>query len=190
MMMIFEPAAWRAQPWRNGAGVTHELVRWPDAEPFAVRISVADITAPAPFSAFSGYQRWLYLLEGGPVTLAVDGRDVVLAAPADGLAFAGEAAVRAVEVARPSRDLNFMVRAGLPARVALVRGGAGGERLELEGAAVAVFAIAGEVEVDAAAAGGGERRGLGRQGCAWATDARVAVELAAGAIAATLVVDR
>jgi environmental stress-induced protein Ves len=182
-MQIIEPDAWRAQPWRNGAGVTHELVRWPEAEPYGVRISVADITAPAPFSSFAGYRRWLYLLEGGPVSLAVDDGAVVLAEPADGLAFAGDARVAATAVARPSRDLNFMVREALRARVEILRGGARGE---LAGAAVAVFAIAGEV----VAGSGADRRSLGRHGCAWCTGTRVAVELGAGALAAALVIER
>jgi environmental stress-induced protein Ves len=179
-MQLIEPTAWRAQPWRNGAGVTHELVRWPAAEPFAIRISVADVTAPAPFSAFAGYRRWLYLLEGGPVTLALDGRDVVLADPADGLAFSGAAQVAATAVARPSRDLNFMVQDTLPARAELLREG----RHALAGTAVAVFAIAGEV----AAGEGADRRLLGRHGCAWCTDARLAIDLGPGAVAAALVV--
>ena len=184
-MQVIEPPAWRAQPWRNGAGVTHELLCWPAADPFAIRISVADVTAPAPFSAFAGYRRWLYLLEGGPVTLALDGAEVVLAAPADGLAFSGAASVAAIAVARPSRDLNFMVSDALPARALLLRGEG---RHELDGAAVAVFAIAGEV---AAGEGGArDRRPLGRHGCAWCTGARLAVELAAGAVAAALVVER
>jgi len=194
-MQIIEPTAWRAQPWRNGAGVTHELVRWPQADPYDVRISVAEITAPAPFSSFAGYRRWLYLLEGGPVSLAVDDGAVVLAEPADGLAFAGDNQVAATRVSRPSRDLNFMVHEALRARVEILRGGArgelagGGARGDLAGAAVAVFAIAGEVAV----ATGEGRRVLGRHGCAWCTDApeaRIAVELAAGALAAALVVDR
>jgi environmental stress-induced protein Ves len=186
-MQIIEPAAWRAQPWRNGAGVTHELLRWPDdAEPFEIRISVADVTAPAPFSAFAGYRRWLYLLEGGPVTLALDGREIVLAAPADGLAFAGSAAAAAIAVARPSRDLNFMAREPLAARAEILRGAA---RREVSGAAVAVFAIDGVVVV-ADGEDPARRRALVRHACAWSTGARVEIDLAAGAIAAVLAVER
>jgi len=210
-MQIIEPTAWRAQPWRNGAGVTHELMRWPGGdpagdpgggsgggpgggsggEPFAVRVSVADIAAPAPFSAFPGYRRWLYLLEGGPVSLDVDGEAIVLAAPGDGLAFAGEARIAAAVVARPSRDLNFMVRAELPARAELLRGGA---RVELAGAFVAVLAIAGAVEIEGAAAGAGAaagRRALGRYGCAWAAGGRAALAVSLGpdALAAALVIE-
>jgi environmental stress-induced protein Ves len=188
-MQIIEPTAWRAQPWRNGAGVTHELVRWPEREPFEVRISVADITAPAPFSAFAGYRRWLYLLEGGPVGLAHDGGPELLTQPGDGLTFAGDARIAAVSVARPSRDLNFMVREVLPSRAVLLRGGA---REELDGAAIAVFVIEGELEIAAVggAGDGAERRTLGRHGCAWCTDARVTLELAGDALAAVLLIER
>ncbi|HWU86973.1 MAG TPA: HutD family protein, partial [Kofleriaceae bacterium] len=108
---------------------------------------------------------------------------VVLAAPGDGLAFPGAARVAATAVERPSRDLNFMVSDALPARVELLRGAG---RSELAGAAVAVFAVAGDVT----AAAGDIVRPLGRHGCAWCTDAGLAVELAAGAVAAALVIER
>lgn len=174
-MRVIEPASWVAQPWKNGAGTTHELVRWPETGAFAIRISVAEITAPAPFSAFTGYRRWLYLLDGGPVTLAIDGADTVLAAPGDGVAFAGEASVAATVVARPSHDLNFMVEASRTARCELVRGPA---RLDLAGSAAAVFVIDGDVTVDG--------RPLGPRACAWATGEHVVVELAAGALAVSM----
>lgn len=46
-------------PWRNGLGVTTEvLVQPPDASAgFAWRISVATITRAGPFSPFPGYDR-------------------------------------------------------------------------------------------------------------------------------------
>ena len=177
MPRVIEPATWVAQPWRNGAGTTHELVRWPETGPFAIRISVAEITAPAPFSTFAGYRRWLYLLDGGPVTLAIDGRDTVLASPGDGVVFAGEASVAATVVARPSRDLNVMVDSAHAVRCELARGPV---RLDLAGSAVSVFAIGGEVTISG--------RVLDRHACAWATDERLDVELGTDAIAAVLVV--
>ena len=186
-MHLIDPATWIAQPWRNGAGVTHELVRLPEGDaPFEVRVSVADVTRPAPFSAFPGYQRWLYLLDGGPVTLALDGRpDVVLAHAGDGVRFAGDETVAATTVARPSRDLNFFVSgfvsgfaadAGDP-RARILRGPL---THELAGTTVVVFSIAGEVAVNA--------HTLPRHGCAWGTGAhaRGTVVLAPDAIAAVL----
>ena len=176
-MRVFEPTEWVPQPWRNGAGVTHELVRWPETDPFAIRISVADVTAPAPFSMFPGYTRWLYLLDGGPVTLAIDGSDAVLANAGDGVVFAGDASVAATAVARPSRDLNVMVSTALSTRCEILRGPSSHE---LAGSVVAVFAIGGEVTASS--------RALARHACAWTTDERIGVELSAGAIAAILVV--
>ena len=32
-------------PWRNGGGLTRELLAWPAAQDWAIRISVADIIA-------------------------------------------------------------------------------------------------------------------------------------------------
>ena len=158
-MRIIEPRSWRPQPWRNGAGVTHELVRWPDTDDYAVRISVADVIAPAPFSAFAGLDRWLYLLGGGPVTLALDAGEVVLAAPGDGLRFAGEARVAATAVAAASRDLNFMVRRDRIAHVEIVRDSG---RRTIAGQAIAVFAIAGAIAVDGTT--------LPAHACAWMTE--------------------
>ena len=132
---------------RLGAALTQatrELVRWPEAEPFAVRLSVAELTAPAPFSSFAGYQRWLVLLEGGPVTLALAGCPTVLTAPGDLVTFAGAAPAAATAVAGTSRDLNVMVSAALGARVEVVRGPA---TQAVAGAAVAVFTLAGAVAV-------------------------------------------
>ena len=58
------------QPWRNGGGLTRELLAWPDAEAWQCRLSVADITRAGPFSAFPGVTRWFAVLEGEGVVLA------------------------------------------------------------------------------------------------------------------------
>jgi len=179
MLRLIEPSSWVAQPWKNGAGTTHELVRIPATAAYAVRISVAEITAPAPFSAFAGYKRWLYLLDGGPVTLSIDGTDTVLTAEGDGVSFAGDTNVAATAVARPSRDLNLMVATAHSVRCDIVRGPATESR---KGSAVAVFVIAGTVTASGHV--------LGRHACAWGTDERLELEVGPDAIAAVISVDR
>jgi environmental stress-induced protein Ves len=52
------------QPWRNGHGHTRELLAWPDAADWRVRVSVADIVTDAPFSSFPGVQRWFVVIDG------------------------------------------------------------------------------------------------------------------------------
>lgn len=172
-MTIIEPHAWIAQPWRNGAGTTHELVRVPLGADFALRVSVAEIVRAAPFSSFPGYRRYLYLLDGGPVTLSIDGHPTTLSEPADGLAFSGGAKVAATHVARTSRDLNLMIHDSISAAVVLHRDP--GPRT-IAGDHVVVFVIEGSAVVD------GQR--LDRHACAWA---RGSVKLdPADAIVATL----
>jgi environmental stress-induced protein Ves len=96
------------QPWRNGGGVTRELLAWPNAADWQVRISVADITADGPFSSFPGVDRWFAVLMGEGVWLgqpprAVRGAD-------DAVGFSGESAPDCRLIAGATRDLNLMLR--------------------------------------------------------------------------------
>ncbi len=100
------------QRWRNGAGFTRELLTWPHTSLWALRISVADIDADAPFSTFPGVERWFAVVEGAGVELQMpEGRKVVDGDSAP-LHFAGEAAPACALIDGPTRDLNLMVRRG------------------------------------------------------------------------------
>ena len=57
------------QPWRNGGGVTRELLAWPQAADWRLRVSVADIERDGPFSPFPGVDRWFAVIEGDGVEL-------------------------------------------------------------------------------------------------------------------------
>ena len=52
------------QPWKNGGGSTRELLAWPHAHDWALRISVAAVERDGPFSAYPGVQRWLAVRMG------------------------------------------------------------------------------------------------------------------------------
>lgn len=98
--------------WRNGGGRTRELLVWPQAEEWRLRVSVAEIEADGPFSAFAGIDRCFAVLEGAGVVLSLPPGDVRLT-PGDGaVSFAGEAAPMCRLIDGPTRDLNLMVRRG------------------------------------------------------------------------------
>jgi len=99
-----------AQPWRNGGGRTRELLAWPDARDWAVRVSVADIGASGPFSAFAGVERWFAVLDGAGVVLALPGGDVTLRPGDPPLRFDGACAPGCRLTGGATRDLNLMVR--------------------------------------------------------------------------------
>jgi environmental stress-induced protein Ves len=99
-----------AQRWKNGGGLTRELLAWPSRDDWTVRISVADIGADGPFSAFPGVDRWFAVLEGGGVRLDLPEGPRELRTGSDPLPFPGEAAPPCSLIDGPTRDLNLMGR--------------------------------------------------------------------------------
>ena len=150
-----------AQPWRNGGGVTRELLTWSAPEGLVhdgaarhgrdasaagwdLRVSVADIAQDGPFSAFPGISRCFAVLEGAGVVLSLRGQDQVLDPASEALAFDGAEAPGCRLVSGPTRDLNLMVRrtaaAGELQRAHLEPG----QAIRLSPAAVAVVVLRGE----------------------------------------------
>jgi len=69
-MIILRAAGYRTVPWKNGGGLTREIVREPpEPTAFDWRLSLATIDSPGPFSAFDGYRRTLVLVRGAGVEL-------------------------------------------------------------------------------------------------------------------------
>ncbi|MET7682285.1 HutD family protein [Streptomyces sp. NPDC005423] len=76
-MIRFLPAAARtAVPWKNGGGVTREIAVSPEGaglDDFRWRVSLAEVGADGPFSAFPGVDRNLMVVEGAGLELTVGG---------------------------------------------------------------------------------------------------------------------
>ncbi len=108
------------QPWRNGGGRTRELLRWPaqgqrvapDDDAWSLRVSVADIEAAGPFSAFPGTERWFAVIDGAGVRLRWTGREKVLRAGSSPLRFDGGDPPDCTPIDGPTRDLNLICRGG------------------------------------------------------------------------------
>jgi len=102
------------QPWRNGGGRTRELLAWPRAAEWTLRVSVARIENSGPFSAFPGIGRHFAVLQGRGVVLELpDGartRRLTLGPADEPIAFDGEAAPMCHLIDGPTEDLNLMVR--------------------------------------------------------------------------------
>lgn len=101
-----------AVPWRNGGGVTRELLAWPTPANWRLRLSMADIARDGPFSAFDGVRRWLVLLSGHGIALSLPGGETRLQPGDAPLAFDGAAAPACRLLDGPVRDLNLMCRGG------------------------------------------------------------------------------
>jgi uncharacterized protein len=99
-------------PWRNGGGVTRELLAWPSPGDWALRISVAEVERDGPFSQYPGVQRWFAVLSGGGVRLAVAGQVRELRALGQPFRFDGGEDTRCQLLAGPTQDFNLMLRRG------------------------------------------------------------------------------
>jgi hypothetical protein len=117
MRRIVTPGELRPQPWDNGAGVTRDIVRWPDSADYEIRVSLADLTAAAPFSRFAGFRRWSFLAGDAPITLDVGGLRHELVALGDHLEVPGDVAISCARPPAPTRLLNLLVRDGTDVQI-------------------------------------------------------------------------
>ncbi len=119
--MIIRLAECPSQPWKNGLGRTREIAVQPSgagSDDFLWRVSIAEVDSAAPFSAFTGIDRQIVLLDGAGFTMTLDdGRTHALTTPFAPFAFPGEAKVTVALADGPTRDFNLMLRR------ARVRGG-------------------------------------------------------------------
>lgn len=119
------PAAGRAPaPWKNGGGVTREIVASPGrGGGFDWRVSLADVTEDGPFSAFPGVDRILTVVEGAGMDLMVDGEHHIVDEPYWPHGFPGDVETGGRLLAGPVVNLNVMYRRDLVrAEAAVVRG--------------------------------------------------------------------
>jgi environmental stress-induced protein Ves len=133
-MQVLRSEQHRRMPWRNGGGVTYEVASSPahaDLAQFDWRISIAEVEAGGPFSAFPDIDRTIILIEGEWMALTVDGHRHRFGVR-EPFSFDGGSETLC-DVPGPSRDLNVMARRGrVAASVAVFdadspdRGAAGG----------------------------------------------------------------
>lgn len=96
------------QPWKNGGGLTRDLLAWPSAADWQFRISVAEVARGGPFSAYPGVQRWFAVVQGAGVLLQFGERSVKLNTDSEPFAFDGALAPGCELVAGATLDLNLM----------------------------------------------------------------------------------
>jgi environmental stress-induced protein Ves len=101
-----------AVPWKNGGGVTRDLLADAEGDAWRWRLSLADIDRDGPFSAYPGVERWFAVVEGAGVTLAFAQRTVSLRGSDEPIRFDGADAPGCTLIEGRTRDLNLMLRGG------------------------------------------------------------------------------
>jgi environmental stress-induced protein Ves len=110
VLRILTTDDFRASPWKNGGGVTHEIARHPVDGDWQWRLSIAEVASDGPFSRFDGLSRILTVIDGDGVDLhSADG--IMQARLGEPVHFSGDLAVTSRLVNGPIRDLNVIYNA-------------------------------------------------------------------------------
>ncbi|MDJ0353634.1 HutD family protein [Pseudarthrobacter sp. PH31-O2] len=119
-MEIIRYAELKAHPWPNGGGVTREVARRPSSgvpqdnaagAGWDWRVSIAEVAKAGEFSAFTGMDRVLTVIEGELLLLTVDGAELPLEKYRP-FRFSGDAAAAGALPTGDIRDLNVITRRG------------------------------------------------------------------------------
>jgi environmental stress-induced protein Ves len=155
---VIRAADQRAMPWKNGGGVTTELLALPagaSLETFALRISRAHVASAGAFSSFPGVDRTLLVLSTGALDLRFEGRGALrLDGASPPLVFPGDEPT----FGAPSPgtdgvdDFNVMTRRGV-GRAWVQRMDLSGRACELSprGSALVVVVESGAVQFESSA---------------------------------------
>ena len=110
-LQVIRKGSYKAAPWKNGGGITHEAMRMPPSgDPFRWRVSIAHIDASGPFSDFAAYNRKMVLLQGAGIELRfADGAKQALRKVGDLAEFDGAVSAHCELLQGPCVDLNLIV---------------------------------------------------------------------------------
>ena len=146
-------------PWRNGGGTTRQLLTWPAAQGWELRISLAEIEADGPFSTFQGVERWFAVVSGAGVALEFGDGEHRLVPGDPPLRFDGGATPGCRLLGGATRDINLMLRNGRGVLRSVVPGVAWSEAFAMRGLFVT---IGGHCSVE------GQRRAVPAMSLLWA----------------------
>lgn len=104
----------RKMPWKNGLGVTTEIMVHPanvGLTDFDWRVSMATVSSDGAFSSFTGIDRTLTVLTGDGLILTVcDAAPIKLTTSTRPYSFPADSPAHAALIGRPVTDLNVMTR--------------------------------------------------------------------------------
>ncbi|WP_378943245.1 HutD family protein [Mesorhizobium sp. ANAO-SY3R2] len=149
-MRVIRHADCRPMPWKNGGGVTTEILAWPPAaglDDFDWRISMAQVAAGGPFSVFAGIDRTLTVLAGSMRLAAGDAPTVELSPLSQPYAFPGDAITEASLIHGQVVDFNVMTLRGRFSHSVVKLQFSDPAEIELEEGVSLVFSVSGTTRV-------------------------------------------
>jgi len=104
MITRLDPAQFRRTPWKNGGGITVDIADEGDVW----RFGRTPITAPGPFSDYSGFDRLQVLVAGRGLVLETPSGEIDMRQPFKPVRFAGETPITSRLEAGPVEVVNLI----------------------------------------------------------------------------------
>ncbi len=101
---LLTPADYRRTPWKNGGGVTTDIAEHGEVW----RFGRTPITAPGPFSDYTGYERLQVLVAGRGLVLQTPDGEIDMRLPFKPVRFRGETAIMSRLEAGPVEVVNLI----------------------------------------------------------------------------------
>jgi uncharacterized protein len=136
-------------PWKNGAGVTHEIFRRAGPTGLLWRLSIAEVKANGRFSEFPGLARILTVIAGAGLKLSASGR-IFSALPLRPVGFSGDLALNCRLIRGAVLNFNVIFDPRLmDASVRLVDGPAAPGLVHADGREFLFYCLEGQLGVAA-----------------------------------------
>ncbi|WFU08695.1 HutD family protein [Rhizobium sp. CB3090] len=159
-MKLLRASDHKRMPWKNGGGETVEIAVSPEGAglaDFDWRVSMATVATDGPFSVFPGIDRTLSILDGGGMTLFIEGRERErLTQASEPLSFAADAPTSATLIDGTIMDLNVMTRRGRFTHSVQRISVDGTAEVTFKGGTSLVRCHRGDAEIDGTALAGGD----------------------------------
>jgi environmental stress-induced protein Ves len=159
MAAVIRAAALTPRPWPNGLGITRDVAGQNQrGTAFDWLLSIADLRVDAAFSHFPDCDRIFTLIEGGDVTLTLDGVFPMACRALVPASFPGDRPTFCTMGGGPARAFNvFVDRGRFAARVA-VRTIAASHAIQAAAQTAAIFCVAGALAIDGDTLAAGDTR--------------------------------
>lgn len=103
-----DPSGYRHTPWKNGGGVTVDIVLVTDKDAEVWRFGRTPIVQPGPFSDYSGFDRVQVLVAGSGLVLKTPDGEIDVREPFRPVRFAGETPIVSRLEAGPVEVVNLI----------------------------------------------------------------------------------
>lgn len=147
-MILITSDDFKTVPWKNGKGITQQIISSTDGDDYDWRFSRAEVSTDGPFSIFKGKSRILTVIEGAGLSL-LSNATTIEAEPYKPVSFSGAIEISGMLWQGPIRDLNLIYASKrIKAEAQFLKGN---QTLQLKpdnGVFYALYCLSGELDVD------------------------------------------